>query len=207
MSASLPRVVALAGGSGSGKSTLARALRARLGEAQTASLPVDAYYHDLSHLEPADREGVNFDHPDALDLDLFATHIAALKSGLSVQMPTYDFTTHCRLSDSVNVAPRPWIIAEGILVAATAQLQALYDDLIFIEADAGVRYSRRLERDQRERGRDEESILRFWRRAEDTFGDWGSQAQRAAKIVISGELPTAEALTVLCDHLGIESVG
>jgi len=124
-----------------------------------------------------------------------------------VQMPTYDFTTHCRLSDSVNVAPRPWIIAEGILVAATAQLQALYDDLIFIEADAGVRYSRRLERDQRERGRDEESILRFWRRAEDTFGDWGSQAQRAAKIVISGELPTAEALTVLCDHLGIESVG
>ena len=63
------RVIAIAGGSGSGKSTLAAALVASMGEDHAALLPIDAYYHDLAHLESEEREAVNFDHPDALDLD------------------------------------------------------------------------------------------------------------------------------------------
>ena len=91
------RVLAIAGGSGSGKSTLARALSASLGQSRIAVLPVDAYYRDLSHVSPEDREAVNFDHPDALDLELFAHHVADLREGRSIACPTYDFTTHCRL--------------------------------------------------------------------------------------------------------------
>ena len=63
------RVIAIAGGSGSGKSTLAAALLEAMGNDSVALLPIDAYYHDLSHLAPEEREAVNFDHPDALDLD------------------------------------------------------------------------------------------------------------------------------------------
>ena len=82
------RVIAIAGASGSGKSTLAAALLEAMGNDSAALLPIDAYYHDLSHLAPEDREAVNFDHPDALDLDLFATHIEALRSGRAVECPT-----------------------------------------------------------------------------------------------------------------------
>ena len=66
------RVCAVAGGSGSGKSTLAKALLAACGPECLAVLPIDAYYHDLSHLDAGAREEVNFDHPDALDLQLFS---------------------------------------------------------------------------------------------------------------------------------------
>ena len=51
-------VIAIAGGSGSGKSTLAAALLESIGPDRAALLPIDAYYHDLSHLAPADRERV-----------------------------------------------------------------------------------------------------------------------------------------------------
>ena len=84
------RVIAIAGGSGSGKSTLAAALLEAMGNDSVALLPIDAYYHDLSHLAPEEREAINFDHPDALDLDLFTAHIEALRSGRAVECPTYD---------------------------------------------------------------------------------------------------------------------
>ena len=123
----MKRVLAIAGGSGSGKSTLARALSASLSQNRIAVLPVDAYYHDLSHLPLEDREAVNFDHPEALDLDLFAHHVAELREGRSIACPTYDFTTHCRLPKTQQIEPRDWILVEGILVAATAPLRAAYE--------------------------------------------------------------------------------
>ena len=97
------RVIAIAGGSGSGKSTLAAALLEAMGNDSVVLLPIDAYYHDLSHLAPEEPEAVNFDHPDALDLDLFAAHIDALRSGRAVEYPTYDFTTHCRRPETVSI--------------------------------------------------------------------------------------------------------
>ena len=180
------RVLAIAGGSGSGKSALARALSASLSQNRIAVLPVDAYYHDLSHLPHEDREAVNFDHPDALDLELFAHHVAELREGRSIACPTYDFTTHCRLPKTQRIEPRDWILVEGILVAATAPLRAAYDCLVFVDTPRGVRWRRRLDRDQRERGRDSASIERFWVRAEDTFEEWGRAALPEADVVIDG---------------------
>ncbi len=193
------QIIAIAGGSGSGKSTLASALLAACGPDHLAVLPIDAYYHDLSHLEVAAREEVNFDHPDALDLQLFSCHVEALRAGQSVKCPTYDFTTHCRQTATLTIAPRKTILVEGILVAAHSQLRALYDQLVFVDPPAELRWERRLERDQRERGRDRSSIDVFWARAEDTFIHWGSKALGDADLVIKGDqLPeqmVAELLT------------
>ena len=195
------RVIAIAGGSGSGKSTLAAALLEAIGNGSVALLPIDAYYHDLSHLAPEEREAVNFDHPDALDLDLFATHIAALRSGRAVECPTYDFTTHCRRSETVNIAPRETILLEGILVACRADLRALIDRLTFVATDVALRRSRRVHRDQHERGRDLASIERFWARAEAPFTEWGALAEDAADLVVDGS-ENVEAMTrIVVDYL------
>ena len=195
------RVIAIAGGSGSGKSTLAAALLEAIGNGSVTLLPIDAHYDDLSHLAPEEREAVNFDHPDALDLDLFATHIDALRSGRAVECPTYDFTTHCRRSETVNIAPRETILLEGILVACRADLRALIDRLIFVATDVALRRSRRVHRDQHERGRDLASIERFWARAEATFTEWGALAEDAADLVVDGS-ENVEAMTrIVVDYL------
>jgi len=195
------RVIAIAGGSGSGKSTLAAALVASMGEDHAALLPIDAYYHDLAHLESEEREAVNFDHPDALDLDLFAAHIDALRSGRAVARPTYDFTSHCRLPDTANISPRNTILVEGILVASRADLRATFDTLIFVATDAELRWQRRLQRDQHERGRDLGSIERFWARAEGTFAEWGARAESTADLVVDGGQKIAVMTELVSDYL------
>lgn len=195
------RVIAIAGASGSGKSTLAAALLEAMGNGSAALLPIDAYYHDLSHLAPEDREAVNFDHPDALDLDLFATHIEALRSGRAVECPTYDFTTHCRRPETVSIAPREAILLEGILVAYRADLRALIDRLIFVATDVALRRSRRIHRDQHERGRDLASIERFWARAEDTFMGWGALAEEVADLVVDGSEDVEAMTRIVVDYL------
>ena len=195
------RVIAIAGGSGSGKSTLAAALVASMGENHAALLPIDAYYHDLAHLESEEREAVNFDHPDALDLDLFAAHIDALRSGRAVACPTYDFTTHCRLPDTANISPRNTILVEGILVASRADLRATFDALIFVATDTELRWQRRLQRDQHERGRDLGSIERFWARAEGTFAEWGARAESTADLVVDGGQEIAVMTGLVSDYL------
>ena len=196
------RVIAIAGGSGSGKSTLATALLEAMGNDSVALLPIDAYYHDLSHLAPEEREAVNFDHPDALDLDLFATHIDALRSGRAVECPTYDFTTHCRRSQTISIAPRETILLEGILVACRADLRALIDRLIFVATDVALRRDRRVHRDQHERGRDLASIERFWARAEATFTEWGTLAEDAADLVVDGSEDVEAMTRIVVDYLG-----
>ena len=199
------RVIAIAGGSGSGKSTLAAALLESIGNDSVALLQIDAYYHDLSHLTLEEREAVNFDHPDALDLDLFAAHIEALRSGRTVECPTYDFTTHCRRSETVNIPARETILLEGILVACRADLRALADRLIFVATDVALRHSRRVYRDQHERGRDLASIKRFWARAEDTFLEWGALAEDTADLFVDGGEDVEAMTRSVLDYLSQQS--
>ena len=181
------QVVAISGASGSGKSTLAAAIVSKVGSDVAAVLPLDAYYHDLGHLRPADREQVNFDHPDALDLPLFREHVMALKSGLAVRRPDYDFFSHCRRKESVRLAARPLIVVEGILVAADPVLREFYDLLVFVEAESKLRWERRLLRDQIARGRSAVSIARFWERAEVNFEAFGVAARHHADCIVRGE--------------------
>lgn len=198
----MTRVIAISGGSGSGKSTLAAALLDALGPGAVEVLPLDAYYHDLTHLRLVERERVNFDHPDALDLALFRDHLMTLKAGMPVRRPEYDFSSHCRLAQPVTVMPRALIVVEGILVASTRKLRELYDFLIFVETDRLLRWQRRLVRDQRERGRDEASIASSWERAEQALQQYGVAARGYASCVVSGEAPVNESATRVLQHLG-----
>jgi len=198
----MTRVIAISGGSGSGKSTLAAALLDALGPGAVEVLPLDAYYHDLTHLRLVERERVNFDYPDALDLALFRDHLMTLKAGMPVRRPAYDFSSHCRLAQPVTVMPRTLIVVEGILVASTRKLRELYDFLIFVETDRLLRWQRRLVRDQRERGRDEASIASSWERAEQALQQYGVAARGYASCVVSGEAPVNESATRVLQHLG-----
>ena len=152
-------IIGISGGTGSGKTTVARKIIAEVGAESVVFLPQDAYYRNLGDMPIDLRHRVNFDHPDAFDTELLINHLEALRAGESIDQPTYDYTTRSRKTETIHVAPRPVIILEGILVFVNPQLRGLMDLKIFVDADADIRFIRRLDRDVHERGRTVESII------------------------------------------------
>lgn len=148
-----PLVLGIAGGSGSGKSTIAKSLLAALPEGAGVLLEQDHYYRSQSHLPASERERVNYDHPDSLELSLLAHHVDELKAGRSIQRPSYDFAQHDRHPDAVLVQPAPVLVVEGILVLADAELRRRFDVRVFVDTDADIRLMRRIRRDLEHRGR------------------------------------------------------
>jgi len=151
--------IGVAGGTGSGKTTVALKILERVGFDRVAYVPHDAYYRDASHLPPAERTRLNFDHPDALDNDLLIAHLRQLQAGKAVEIPVYDFVTHTRRPETRHVEPQPAIMVEGILIFADKRLRDLMDVKIFVDTDADLRFIRRLKRDMEERGRTPESVI------------------------------------------------
>ncbi|MDX9992396.1 MAG: uridine kinase [Anaerolineales bacterium] len=159
MTPSNPLVIGIAGGSGSGKTTVAQEILNRVGAAQIAYLPHDAYYKDLSGLPPAQRAEANFDHPNSLETELLIEHIQQLKQYKTVELPVYDFSNHARTEKTISIAPRRVIVVEGILIYGEPQLRELCDIKIFVDTDSDLRFIRRLQRDISERGRNTESVI------------------------------------------------
>jgi uridine kinase len=126
-------------------------------------LAQDAYYRDRSELPPATRERLNFDAPDALDLDLFVEHLRALRRGEPVRPPRYCFVTHCRRGGGETVGPADIILVEGLLLLLDDRARRLLDLRIYLDAPEKIRLSRRLARDIRERGRTEQSVVTQYR--------------------------------------------
>lgn len=154
-----PVLLGVAGGSGAGKSTVVREVRRILGPERTSVIHHDAYYRDLSHLSPAEREATNFDHPEALETELLVEHLRSLLDGQAVAVPAYDFSTHTRREDAHQLRPRPVLLVDGILVLADARLRSLLDVSVFVDTDEETRLRRRMRRDTRDRGRTRESVL------------------------------------------------
>ena len=153
-----PIVIAVAGGTASGKTTVATKILERVGAEHIACIPHDAYYRDLSHLPPSERERVNFDHPDSLETELLIKNLKVLRAGRTVEIPVYDFTTHTRKQETRRVEPARVILVEGILVLVEPELRALFDVKLYVDSAADVRFIRRLRRDIEERGRTVESV-------------------------------------------------
>ena len=153
-------VFGICGGSGAGKSTLTRRLTERLGRAEASVLAFDAYYRDLAHLPFAERRPRNFDHPDSLDSALFLEHLDALKRGLDVDVPVYDFSTHTLSGRFERVAAAPVLLVEGILLLAFEEAAARLDYSVFLDVPEEVRLQRRIQRDVAERGRPVDHVRR-----------------------------------------------
>jgi len=160
----VPIVIGIAGGSGSGKTTVANVILQRVGADRIAYLPHDAYYRELTHLPYARRVEINFDHPDSLESELMCQQILQLKCGQAIDLPVYDFTSHCRTAETIRVEPQRVILVEGILIFAEKALRELFDVKIFVDTDPDLRFIRRLERDITERGRTTDSVIKQYLR-------------------------------------------
>lgn len=155
-----PIAIGIAGGTGSGKTTVANVMLERVGAGNIAFLAHDAYYKDLKDLPVAQRNIINFDHPDSLDTELMVEHLRSLLEWQTVEVPTYDFTAHTRTDRTQEIQPQAVVLVEGILIFADRRLRDLFDVKIFVDTPADIRFIRRLQRDIVERGRTMESVIR-----------------------------------------------
>lgn len=151
-------IIGIAGGTASGKTTLADVLLSESGKGNAVIIRLDNYYRHRIDLTFEKRAALNYDHPDAFDVTLVIDHLKALKNGISIQQPTYDFVNHLRAKATVKTNPAPVIIVEGILTFAISEVLNLLDFKIYVDTPADIRVLRRVQRDIEERGRNFKSV-------------------------------------------------
>ena len=152
-------LIGIAGGSGSGKSLVSQRIIKEIGSRDIFLVEQDCYYKNLIHLTPAERASHNFDHPDAIDGDLFIQQVKDLIDGKPIEQPIYDFTTHTRKEETRTISQHHIIVLEGILILYSERLRALMDIKVYVDTDPDIRLLRRIKRDVAERGRTIESVL------------------------------------------------
>lgn len=179
-------IVGVAGGSCSGKTSLVEHIRQSIGPARCNVVYQDSYYRDCpGALE--DNLKFNFDHPDAIDFDLLAEDLAALRSGKTIEPPVYDFTRHVRVPEQHgSVEPRALVLVDGILILTQSKLLDLFDASIFVECPNTLRLARRLRRDVEERARVRSNIIaQFETQVRPMHDEFVEPSKNAATIVLS----------------------
>ncbi|CAM2737486.1 uridine kinase [Erysipelothrix tonsillarum] len=155
-----PIVIGIAGGSASGKSSIAKKLKKHFDETQkVVIIKMDDYYKDQSHLPMEERLETNYDHPFAFDMDLLVADVKALKNGVSINKPVYDFMNHTRSQYSEEIQCNDVIVLEGLMTLDDARLRDLLDIKVFVDAPADIRFIRRLVRDVNKRGRTLDHVI------------------------------------------------
>ncbi len=201
-----PIFIGIAGASGSGKSLLASQLRDSInnefGEEQVKTINEDCYYRCRDGLSFAERELVNYDHPDAFEHDLLFQHLSQLSAGKSVKIPKYDYSQHNRSKDVTCFEPVEVILLEGILILHHAEVRQLLDLKIFVDVDLDVCLSRRLIRDINERGRTLDSVLeQYHKTVRPMFHEFLEPGKKHADIVVPCGGQNRAAISILENHI------
>lgn len=151
------RLIGVTGGSGSGKSTVVK--RIQKAHPSAVLIAQDNYYKSAPFINNKNITAFNFDHPDAFDMDLMLSNLNDLKNGRPCMMPQYDFVSHSRLPEMIEVKPQKIIIVDGLMVFYDKRIRDLLDLKLYVDTPADIRFIRRLKRDIAERGRTVESVI------------------------------------------------
>lgn len=150
--ASQALIVGLGAPSAAGKGHLVESLERHFGRSLCV-LGLDPYYRGREWMEAHDV--TSFDDPDALDLDMAAEHLDALRRREAVQMPIYDFPSGKR-EGYRPFASADIVVVEG-LFALRPPVLGKVDFKIFIQTDVHSALLRRLFRDAGPDGRTKQS--------------------------------------------------
>ena len=153
-------LIGIAGGSGSGKTTFAKKVMKGISNLDSSMLHMDSYYLPSQPKTNYTSSGkANFDHPNAFDWELLRQHLTDLKNGGSIKCPIYDFKNSSRTEEYESVGPCKVVLFEGIFALYDQEIRDLLDIKCYLHVDSDIRFTRRLHRDVKERGRSLESVI------------------------------------------------
>jgi len=156
---SKPFTIGITGGSGSGKTYLIENLSSRFKPEEVCLISQDNYYR-LREEQLTDENGVtNFDLPSAIDHDRFHNDLLRLKKGETIVKKEYTFNNPNAVPKTIELHPASILIVEGIFVQYFKEIENELDLKIFIEAKDHVKLSRRIRRDNEQRGYDLDDVL------------------------------------------------
>ncbi|HIU87022.1 TPA: hypothetical protein IAD52_08625 [Candidatus Spyradomonas excrementavium] len=148
--------IGIAGETASGKSTIAMDIidtinmftREYCLENTITRINTDDYYYDRSEMVKTAGSFAEFaknydlDVPEALELDLMASHIKQLLAGRKVLLPKYDLSGTAKRYDNYTPAdPANIIISEG-LFTLTEKIAGVFDIKIYVDVSANVQKDR-----------------------------------------------------------------
>ena len=195
-------IIGIAGGTGSGKTTVVRKIAAALPPHHVAVVPLDSYYNDTSHMTEEERRAINFDHPDAFDWKLLNKHINELRSGNSIEQPTYSYLLCNRLPETVHVEPKPVIIIEGIMTLINKKLRDMMDLKLYVDTDSDERLIRNIQRDVVERGRTVDMVLdRYLEVLKPMHEQFIEPTKKYADLIIPQGGENLKGIGILCKYI------
>ena len=197
-------LIGIAGGTGSGKTSIANDLLKKFGSDQLIVIEQDSYYKNNSALSIDERNQQNFDHPDAIDIELFNKQLVSLLSGKSVEIPIYDFSIHNRRNQRQFVKPCRIIVIEGILTLYFESLRKLMNIKVFVDTPDNIRFKRRLSRDVKERGRTIKSVTnQYEKTVKPMYNQFVKPSRDLADIIITDGVQNKEAIDALMSNINV----
>lgn len=197
-------LIGIAGGTGSGKTSIANDLLKKFGSDQLIVIEQDSYYKNNSALSIDERNQQNFDHPDAIDIELFNKQLVSLLGGKSVEIPIYDFSIHNRRNQRQFVKPCKIIVIEGILTLYFESLRKLMNIKVFVDTPDNIRFTRRLSRDVKERGRTIKSVTnQYEKTVKPMYNQFVKPSRDLADIIITDGVQNKEAIDALMSNINV----
>lgn len=191
-------LISIAGGTASGKTTVVSEIAKNFKKNEISLVCMDNYYKRRDDLSLEERKKINYDHPDAIDMELLKNDIKDLLNGKEIKMPIYDFKNHNRSDEFEVVKPSKVIILEGILALYDEEIRELSDLLIFVESEADIRFIRRLKRDIEERGRTVDGVIeQYLKTVKPMFEAYVLPTKRYADIIIPNNTKYKMAIDVI----------
>lgn len=157
-----PVVVEIAGGSASGKTSAVSAkIKEAFGE-NALIFSMDDYYRGKTFMDEQAQAGnmLNWDQPEALNLELLQKHLEQLKKRKSIQKPLYSMKTG-EPDGQEELQPKKVIIVEG-LFALNDAVKEQGDVKAFVDIGTHGRILRRLLRDIERTGQRPADILKYF---------------------------------------------
>ena len=198
-----PILILIAGGTASGKTTVVDQIQASFQKNDVSVICMDNYYKQRDDLSFEQRKKINYDHPDALDMDLLKMHIMALMDNRNIDCPVYNFSLHNRdKSKTIKINPAKVIIIEGILALYDPDIRKMADIQIFVESDADIRFIRRLKRDMEERGRSLDNVIdQYLTTVKPMYEAYVTPTKRFADIIIPNDTKHDMAVDILATKI------
>lgn len=197
-----PILILIAGGTASGKTTVVRKLLSHFDKNSVSILAMDNYYKRNDNIPLEKRKLINYDHPDAIDMELLKNHIIDLLNNKDVDCPVYDFINHNRSNEIIHIKHTPVVIVEGILALYDKNIRDLADIQIFVESEADIRFIRRLKRDIKERGRDVDDVIKqYLSTVKPMYDSYVAPTKRFADIIIPNDTKHDMAIDILATKI------
>lgn len=190
--------IGITGGSGSGKTFFLKSLAGKFSSEDICLISQDDYYRPREQ-QVEDEKGVkNFDLPEAIDHEQFLLDIQQLKRGEILRKEEYTFNNPNVKPRVLEFRPAPILIIEGLFIQYFPAIEKELDLKIFVEAKDHIKLSRRIRRDNEERGYDLDDVLyRYHHHVMPVYESLIEPLKHRADIVIPNNSQFTRALDVI----------